>query len=87
MLYNDTTAQVQSKMVAKGEVEIDVGCGNEFGGKVEEEEGAEGGAPAAGKNDHIAKINDLIDAFQYESTSFTKAEWGAYFKAYVKLIK
>ena len=45
MLYQDTTAQIQSKMIVKGEVEIDVGCGNEFGGKAEEEEG-EGGAPA-----------------------------------------
>jgi len=71
MLYQDTTAQIQSKMIVKGDVEIDVGCGNEFGGKAEEEEG-EGGAPAANQS-HVAKVNDLIDAFGYESTSFTKA--------------
>lgn len=33
MLFQETTAEVQSKMVAKGDVDVDVGCGNAFGGK------------------------------------------------------
>jgi len=28
MLYQDTVAQVQSKMIIKGDVDVDVGCGN-----------------------------------------------------------
>lgn len=36
--YNKIVAEVQSRMVVKGGVEVDVGCGNAFGGKNEDEE-------------------------------------------------
>jgi len=48
-------------MVIPKDVEVDVGCGNAFGGKNEEEE--VGGNNAA--NSHIQKVNDLIDGFGY----------------------
>lgn len=31
--FDGVVYQVQSKMVVKGEVNVDVGCGNAFGGK------------------------------------------------------
>jgi len=79
-LFEDTTAEIQSRMVVIGDVNVDVGCGNAFGGANEEEE--EGG-PAAPT---VAKVNDLIDAFGYIETSYDKKDWQAYFKGYVKPI-
>ena len=32
--YNKIVVEVQSRMVVKGGVEVDVGCGNAFGGKI-----------------------------------------------------
>lgn len=60
-MFDDTCFKVQSKMIVVGEVNVDVGCGNAFGGKNEEEEegGAQGGAP-------VEKVNDLITNFGYE---------------------
>jgi hypothetical protein len=55
-----------------GEVKVDVGCGNAFGGKNEEEDGEEGkeegGAPQA-------KVVDIIDTFRYEETVFNKEQF------------
>lgn len=60
--YLGAVAVVKSRMVAKGDVEVDVGCGNAFGGKNEDEE--EGGAGGAGQAP-VEKVNDLIDNFRY----------------------
>lgn len=65
-------------MVTKGEVEVDIGCGNEFGGGAEED----GGAGPTGE-----VVNDLIDAFQYNESPFTKAEYMTYIKEYMKKVK
>jgi hypothetical protein len=32
MLHEGTVAAVESKLIVKGDVEVDVGCGNAFGG-------------------------------------------------------
>ncbi len=44
-------------MVVKGNEDVDIGCGNAFGGAGEEEQ--VGGAP-------VEKVIDLVDAFQYQ---------------------
>lgn len=81
LLFDGAACEVQSRMVVKGDVNIDVGCGNAFGGKnEEEEEGATGGSAP------VEKVNDLIDAFGYEETSFEKADWQKAFKEFVKEI-
>ena len=41
--YEGAVAFVQSKMVVPKGVEVDVGCGNAFGGKNEDEEEGAGG--------------------------------------------
>lgn len=81
LLFDGAACEVQSRMVVKGDVNVDVGCGNAFGGKNEEEEegGATGSAP-------VEKVNDLVDAFGYEETSFEKADWQKAFKDFVKEI-
>jgi hypothetical protein len=33
LVYEDTLMKIQSKMFVKGDVNVDVGCGNAFGGK------------------------------------------------------
>jgi hypothetical protein len=46
-LFDGAVCEVQSRMVVIGDVNVDVGCGNAFGGKNEEdeEEGGAGGPP------------------------------------------
>jgi hypothetical protein len=51
---------IQSKMVVSKDVEVDVGCGNAFGGVNEDEEA---GGPVGGNP--VEKVNNLIDAFGY----------------------
>jgi len=68
-------------MIVPKDVDVDVGCGNAFGGKNEEEE--EGGnAPAAS---NVAKVNDLIDGFGYEVYGVSKDDYKTYYiKEYLK---
>lgn len=66
-------------MVVKQDADVDIGCGNAFGGQNEEdgETGGAGGAP-------VAKVIDLVDAFRYEETSFDLEGFKGYFKNYMK---
>jgi len=78
MKFEDTTAEVASRMVVVGNEEVDVGCGNAFGGKNEdEEEGGAGGAP-------VEKVNNLINQYQYQESPFEKTDWKKYFGDYMK---
>ena len=44
--YENTTAEIKGKMVVVGDDNVDIGCGNAFGGKNEDdEEGGDGGPP------------------------------------------
>lgn len=61
-LYNGAVWEVQSRKIVVGEVTVDVGCGNAFGGKNEEDE--EGGAGGAGEQP-VEKVIDLVNAFGY----------------------
>ena len=71
-------------IIPKKDVEVDVGCGNAFGAKGEEDE--EGGsAPAA--NSNVAKVNDLIDNFGYQIYGTSKEDYKDYYiKDYLKKI-
>lgn len=64
-LFDGAGGEVKSKLVVKGGVDVDIGCGNAFGGKNEEdeEEGAGGN-----ENPNVEKVVDLIDAFKYQET-------------------
>lgn len=64
-------------MVIKKEGDVDIGCGNAFGGAGEDE--GTGGAP-------VEKVCDIVDAFHYEETSMDLAGFNAYFKAYMKKV-
>lgn len=58
MDYDDVICKVKARMVAKTEDDVDIGCGNAFGGNGEEEQG--GGDP------NVPKVIDLVDSFQYQ---------------------
>lgn len=66
-------------MVVKQDADVDIGCGNAFGGTNEDdgETGGQGGAP-------VAKVIDLVDAFRYEETSFDLEGFKGYFRSYMK---
>ena len=83
MLYNDAVGEVNSRWTTKGDVNVDIGCGNAFGGTAEEEGAAEGGAGESMEN----KVIDLIDAFKYNETSYSKGDYQTYMKAYLKKVK
>lgn len=79
-LYEGVVVEIKSRMIVKGEVNVDVGCGNAFGGKNEdEEEGGAGGNP-------VEKVIDLVDAFQYQETTFDLESYLAYYKDYCKRV-
>ena len=66
-------------MVVKQDAEVDIGCGNAFGG-TNEEDGEAGGAA----QDNVFKVIDLVDAFGYEETSFDLNGFNSYFRDYMK---
>lgn len=69
-------------MVLKQDAEVDIGCGNAFGG-TNDEEGEAGGN---GGQDNAFKVIDLVDAFGYHETIFDLSGFGDYFKAYMKKV-
>lgn len=79
--FEGIVTEVVSRMVVKGGENIDIGCGNAFGGKNEDDE--EGGA---GGQDEVEKVNDLIDAFQYAETAMDKDQFKGWLKEYGKKI-
>jgi hypothetical protein len=74
--YEDVIGKVKSRMVVKTEDDVDIGCGNAFGGAEEE----------AGGNANLPKVIDLVDGFNYQDTSFDQAGFEKYFKAYMKKV-
>jgi hypothetical protein len=83
LIHEEVIGEVQSRMIVKSDVEVDVGCGNAFGGQNEDDGdqgGQTGGAP-------VAKVIDLVDAFQYEETSFDLEGFNSYFKSYMKKLQ
>lgn len=76
--YDGVVWEFKSRWVVKGgDINVDIGCGNAFGGGGEEEQGG---------NEEVEKVLDVIDIFGYSETSFDKPSFGSYFKGYMKRI-
>jgi hypothetical protein len=73
-VFDNVGAEVESKWITVGGENIDIGCGNAFGGN--DDEAAE-----------TQKVLDLIDNFKYQETAFTKADYTKYIKGYMKKVK
>lgn len=75
--FGGVAVEVKSRFIVKGDDNVDVGCGNAFGGGEEEE---------AGGNSEVVKVIDVVDTFNYQETGFDKAGFVAYFKGYMKKV-
>jgi len=76
-VFNGTGMEVESKWVVKGAAEVDIGRGSEFGGADADE----------AVDDKAEKVLDIVDAFRYTETAFSKADYTTYIKSYMKKIK
>ena len=66
----------ESKMVSKSD-DVDVGCGNAFGGDSED----------AGVDSGVQMVNNIIDSFQYTETQIgTANDFKAWIKEYMNAI-
>lgn len=89
-VFDGVGGEVKSKLVSVGGVNVDIGCGDAFGKGAAEEGEEEGGV-----EDKEEKVNNLIDAFKYRGTPFTKSEYlpsinfryTQYIKGYMKKVK
>lgn len=66
----------ESKMIEKGADNVDVGCGNAFGGEGED----------AGADSGVEKVNNVIDSFSYTETQMGKADFKAWIKDYMQAV-
>lgn len=76
-LYNEVVMEVTSRMLVKGNEEVDIGRGNEFGGGGEDEV----------VDNTVERINDIVTSFSLQETSFTKKEYVTVIKAYMQKLK
>jgi len=68
--------EVESSMHVKGADNIDIGCGNAFGGEEETNDGS------------VEKVNNIVDSFTYTEVPFgNKSELKEYLKDYVRSIR
>ena len=68
----------ESKMIEKGGGDVDIGCGNSFGGTAEED---------AGVDDAVEKVNNVMESFQYTETQIgTATDFKAWIKEYMNAV-
>jgi hypothetical protein len=68
----------ESRMVPKSSDDVDVGCGNAFGGGGEEEGGADSG---------VEMVNNVINGFQYTETQIgTASDFKSWIKEYMNAV-
>ncbi len=68
----------ESKMITKNSDEVDVGCGNAFGGESEED---------AGVDSTAGQVNNVVDGFQYTETQIgTANDFKAWIKEYMNAV-
>lgn len=74
--YEDSVMSVVSKLINPDDVgNVDIGCGNEFGGNNDEEGGNEGG-----NDPGVEKVNNIISNFSLEEYFGSKKEIMEVFK-------
>lgn len=80
LAYNDVIMKVKSQYKKKEDVgNVDIGCGNAFGGG-EEEQGGDGDVAAE-------KVIDVVYNANLAETSFSKGDFMAYIKSFLKNLK
>lgn len=68
----------ESKNIVKGGGDVDIGCGNSFGGTGDEDEGV----------DNVAEtVNNVVDGFQYTETQIgTANDFKSWIKEYMNAV-
>jgi len=80
LAFNDVIMKVKSSYKNPENVgNVDIGCGNAFGGQEEEEGGADGNA--------VEKVNDVVYNGNLVANQMSKAEFMAFIKNYLKNLK
>lgn len=68
----------ESKNIVKSDGDVDIGCGNSFGGTGEDDEGVD---------NTVATVNNVIDGFQYTETNIgTANDFKAWIKDYMNAV-
>lgn len=67
----------ESKNISKADGDVDIGCGNSFGGTGEDE----------GVDSTVATVNNVVDGFQYTETNIgTPTDFKAWIKEYMNAV-
>lgn len=74
LIYDGVGGEVHSKLLTKGGVDVDIGCGNAFAQQKPADDGEEH-EKVEEVEDKEEKVNNVLDAFHYQTTPFTKAEY------------
>ena len=75
--YNDAIMVVPSRTIVKGGENVDIGRGNEFGGGDEDE----------AVDPNVERVNEIVNGFSLQETSFTKKEYVQIMKAYLQKLR
>ena len=75
--FKDTIVKCKSEKVDINGAPIDIGAGNAFGGAGEDEQAADMGDT----------VNNVLDAFKYQETSFDLKAYSLYIKGFMKRVK
>ena len=79
-IYDGVGLEVKSNMLVKGDVDVDIGCGNAFNNPDENKE-------EEGNKEPPEKVNNILDTFQYtEDENMDKAFYSKYIKEYMKKV-
>lgn len=73
LVFDGVGGEVDSKILVKGALNVNIGCGDAFG-KGGGEEGEEGDNAGAAGNEGDEKVNNVLDAFKYQETQYSKGE-------------
>lgn len=76
-IFDRVGVEIKANFITKSEGDIDIGCGNAFGGTGDDDaKGGEG-----------EKVLDVIEAFKYNETSFGKKDYTTYIRGFMKKVK
>lgn len=74
--FGEVIGMCKSQMITKGGTAVNIGAGNAFGGGEEDE-----------CVDMSEMVNNVMDAFTYQETTFDKKSYQLYLKGFMKRIK
>lgn len=77
--FDNSVLKVKTNMITKGAIQVDIGANPSTGGGEADEDNVDESV-----NDVSYQVNDVIDSFQLQQTSFDKKSFMVYIKEYMK---